>query len=945
MNRRSTRAVLLWVGASLLSGCPDEPAPPTAARWQLVASELAEAAMAVTGTSARDVWVVGADKGRGPLVLHYDGAAWARVPTHTRGDLWWAQAFPDGTVWIGGASATLLRYRAGRFERFEAPGSARATVFGLWGSSPDDVYAVGSAAGRNGFVWHFNGAAWRDTALPTSLPDVTETHDGPGFFKVWGRGPDDVWVVGDLGVAMRGRAGAFTQLDTGTNRRLFTVHGDARSTLLVGGGASGVLQESTGAVFAARAPDDAPLIQGVCVGASGGWAVGQGCRVLRRGAAGWSEVTTGLTPAAQSLHAVWVDPTGGVWAVGGDVLSADLTGGVVVHYGTTVPTVTATSPQDAGADADVAPPVTCPDDAVDPAPTGSIARRWNEQILNAIRRDIPKPGVHARNLFHLSAAMWDAWAAYDRTADGYYYTAREEAAEAAAARREAISYAAYRVLVQRYRRSAGSAMSLACFDAFMRRLGYDPAAADVSGASPRAVGNRVGQAVIAATIDDGANERNDYADTTGFVAANDPLSVESPGTVLRDPSRWQPLDLAVAVTQNGIMLNAGRQQYIGPNWGLVRPFALTRSAEGAPYFSDAAPTATQPEMRDWVVDVIRRERELDVTDEAMVDTSPGGMGNNSLGADDGRGRATNPATGMPYAPQRVRRGDFGRVLAEFWADGPHSETPPGHWNTLANYVSDTPDFARRWYGTGPSLDPLAWDVRVYLALNGAVHDAAIVAWEIKRRHTTARPISLVRWMAGNGQSSEPTGPRFHPQGLPLIPGLIERVTAESAAPGQRHAHLARYRDQVVVLGWRGEPGDPRTQVGGVGWVRAIDWIPYQRRTFVTPAFPGFTSGHSTFSRSAAEVLARVTGSEFFPGGLGEFVAEADRYLTFERGPSQTVRLQWATYYDAADQAGQSRIWGGIHILPDDHVGRRTGSAVGIAAAARAEQYITGAARP
>ena len=92
----------------------------------------------------------------------------------------------------------------------------------------------------------------------------------------------------------------------------------------------------------------------------------------------------------------------------------------------------------------------------------------------------------------------------------------------------------------------------------------------------------------------------------------------------------------------------------------------------------------------------------------------------------------------------------------------------------------------------------------------------------------------------------------------------------------------------LASGWRGEPGARATEVGGVGWIRAIDWIPYQRRTFVTPAFPGYVSGHSTFSRAAAEVLTLMTGSAFFPGGLLESTFAANRYLGFERGPSADV---------------------------------------------------------
>jgi hypothetical protein len=228
---------------------------------------------------------------------------------------------------------------------------------------------------------------------------------------------------------------------------------------------------------------------------------------------------------------------------------------------------------------------------------------------------------------------------------------------------------------------------------------------------------------------------------------------------------------------------------------------------------------------------------------------------------------------------------------------------------------------------------------MYLALSGAEHDAAIAAWDIKRRYRTVRPISLIRWMGAKGQSSDPSGPSYDPQGLPLVPGLIEVITLQSSAPGQRHEHLRPFVGQIAVRNWLGEPADRKTQVSGVGWIRAVEWITYQRRTFVTPAFPGFISGHSTFSRAGAEVLASLTGSPYFPGGLGEYVAPRDAFLTFERGPSREVRLQWASYFDASDEAGQSRLWGSIHIAPDDFAGRRVGHRVGIDAVTMASRYF------
>src|SRR6185295_15203224 len=164
-------------------------------------------------------------------------------------------------------------------------------------------------------------------------------------------------------------------------------------------------------------------------------------------------------------------------------------------------------------------------------------------------------------------------------------------------------------------------------------------------------------------------------------------------------------------------------------------------------------------------------------DGVTMDISPASYGNNPLGTNDGTGYPLNPVTGEPYAPQVVPRGDFGRVIAEYWADGPTSETPPGHWNVLANAVSDRL-VEKRIGGTGPALDDLAWDVRVYFAVNAAVHDAAIGCWGTKRVYDSVRPISMIRYMGELGQSSDSLGPSYDPDGLPLVPGLIEVITPE-----------------------------------------------------------------------------------------------------------------------------------------------------------------------
>ena len=592
----------------------------------------------------------------------------------------------------------------------------------------------------------------------------------------------------------------------------------------------------------------------------------------------------------------------------------------------------------------------------------SVARQWDEQILDAIRVDTPRPPVHARNLFHFSAAMYDAWVAYDATAKPYLTAAHPVSANPERDREIAISFAAYRILSARYseKLALNFDTSQGRFDAQMNALGLDKRYIQSGGDTPAAVGNRIAAAILASAMGDGANESDNYADPS-YVAVNKPLIVKEPDIALTDaedsgyrldPNRWQPLALDKTVTQNGIPLPDKVQTAIGSQWGDVTPFAMTKAAPEDLYLDPGPPPKLggvgDATYKTQVLQVIELASQLTPDDPTMMDSSPASLGNNPLGTNSGDGYAVNPTTGQPYAPHLVPRGDFGRVLAEFWADGPTSETPPGHWNAIANAVADSKGFERRFAGAGAPLSPLEWDVKTYFALNGAVHDAAIACWGGKRKYDGARPITMIRYMAKNGQSSDPQLPSYSPMGLPLKDGLIELITASSSAPGQRHADLMTAEaggkiNDIAIKSWPGSPDDVKTQYSGVRWVLGKAWVPYQRKTFVTPAFPGYFSGHSTFSRSAAEVLAAITGSEYFPGGLMEYVVPANTSLIHEKGPSQEVRLQWASYFDASDQAGQSRLWGGIHPEADDFTGRRVGHQIGLDAFAKAVRYFQGTA--
>ena len=577
----------------------------------------------------------------------------------------------------------------------------------------------------------------------------------------------------------------------------------------------------------------------------------------------------------------------------------------------------------------------------------SAAREWNEELLEAIRNDFARPTVHARNLFHTAIAMWDAWAAYDSIAQNYLHQEKAAALDVAAARREAVSYACYRILSARFAISPGADTSLPSFDAKMTELGYDIDFADVNGDSPAALGNRIAATVLAFGAADGANEENDYSNRF-YQPRNPPLLPGIAGNPnIVDPNLWQPLSLRFFVGQSGIPSPLGVPPFVSPEWGQVTAFALSADDltiferggfEYWIYFDPGPPpmigSIGDADYRSGFEQVVEWSGQLDPTDGVMIDISPNARGNNTLGTNDGSGREINPVTGQSYLPQIVPAGDYYRVLAEFWADGPDSETPPGHWFTIANYVSDHPLVVKSFAGAGQPLDDLEWDVKLYFALGGAVHDAAVAAWGAKGWHDYIRPISAIRYMAVNGQSSDPTGPSYHPDGISLKPGVIEVITANTVASGERHEHLAgpdgENLGKIAVKTWRGPDfvADPDTTMAGVGWILAERWWPYQRPTFVTPPFAGYVSGHSTFSRAAAELMTMFTGDAFFPGGLGEFFAPRNEFLVFEDGPSVDITLQWATYRDASDETSISRIYGGIHPTADDIPGRLMGAQIG-----------------
>lgn len=633
-------------------------------------------------------------------------------------------------------------------------------------------------------------------------------------------------------------------------------------------------------------------------------------------------------------------------------------------------------------------PGTAPSDDV------SVARRWNEVLLQAIRNDYARPTVHARNLFHVSSAIYDAWSAYgveetpwllgntqanfdcdwnreteqtpDETGTGSSLHSR---------RVEAISYAAYRMIRHRFGQSPGYNLTARDTQTLMDYLGYDPASdsTDWQSGDSASLGNHIADCYIEFGFLDGSNELEDYANLA-YKPVNTALEPHKAGNPnIEDLNRWQPLSLELFIDQSGNEANS-EPEFIGPEWGAVWPFALDesdltiRARDGYDYwvYHDPGP----PPMFDnaWAEEykwgfalVAIWSSQLDPSDRVQIDISPAAIGNITTfptidsfteyrtfydlvnGGDHSRGYEYNPITGLEYESQIVPRGDYARVLAEFWADGPDSETPPGHWFVILNEVNEHEHLSRQMQGTGPELSKLEWDAKSYFILGGAMHDAAVTAWSLKGYYDYIRPISALRGMADLGQSSDPDGPSYHVDGIRLVDGYIELVDEDDPLADDAAENIGK----IKFLAWRGPDyiDDPTEEVAGVGWILAENWWPYQRPSFVTPPFAGYVSGHSTYSRAAAEVLTALTGSEYFPGGMSGFEIPADNFLKFERGPSVDMTLEWAKYYDASDQCSLSRIWGGIHPPADDIPGRLIGIVVGKDAFAHALSYIEGRVTP
>ena len=493
----------------------------------------------------------------------------------------------------------------------------------------------------------------------------------------------------------------------------------------------------------------------------------------------------------------------------------------------------------------------------------SIVAQWNEIALGSVREGGGGPTKVAWSLTAVHTAIFDAWAAFDPNAVGVHSRLDDLAGPATeAAKAEAVSYAAFTALSEVYPDSA----RVAEYRAFMVQNGFDPDASPTDPGSPAAIGIAAAEAVIAQRATDRSNYENDFADTSGFVPVNaaDPASGKTPGGDLFDPNFWQPLRVPtgteVDANGNPIVTDdpASYKDQVGitPHWGDVKSFSLVEN--------DMLRPTAPPLLGDFT----------EYTD---------GMGKVTTGDAAYREQLeTLIHISANLTPEH-------KLNAEYWADGPRTEQPPGHWNQLAQ------DIAKR------DLNMLDDDVKMFFALNNAIYDAGVATWEAKYVFNYVRPQSGIRDLYFDEQIASFSGAN---QGVKIISGS--------------------------------------------------EWIPYQSSTFVTPPFPEYVSGHSTFSRVAADTLTFFTGTDSFYDGvsvsnydlngdgeldmLGEFVGLE---LSFEDYEGSPIQLRWETLGEAADDAADSRRFGGIHIQDGDLAGRKLAVELAPLTWAQSQAYFNG----
>ena len=449
-----------------------------------------------------------------------------------------------------------------------------------------------------------------------------------------------------------------------------------------------------------------------------------------------------------------------------------------------------------------------------PSTNDNVVQLWDEETLTAVRTSKFAPPVISRALAIVHTCMYDAWVPYTGGSTGTTATPAQ-LRRPKAERKD--PYKQKAISFAAYKALVNLFGPSANFDAVLTAQGYNPAeVTSTDTTTPQGIANATCQAVLDYRAADGSNQAGNYADTTGYTSVNAPYDVASNAAPTpAQPYRWQPLITKLAP--------AG-QKFAVPQWGQVKPFATD-------------PATVQPPRFD---------------------------------------PSTLPAEADQLLSYSAQLDDRKKSIAEYWADGPSTETPPGHWAMLTGAVS-------RIMHLG--LDD---SVKLYFTVTNAMFDAGIAAWSCKRADDSVRPITYIR----------------------------------------------RVKAGKDVLAWGGP------QARRVTMIKGNTWLPYQTSDFVTPPFAEYVSGHSSFSGAAATALTSLVGDSFpVATVLSVTVKAGSSKIEPGTTPMADVKLIFTNVSSMADQAGLSRRYGGIHFESGDLAGRTLGQQVGNNTVAKARSLF------
>lgn len=309
------------------SGSVDDTGTPTSP-FQVVAEELPSALMSIQGTSATDVYAVGSDTGSGPLIVHFDGTSWTTLDAGVTGDVWWVHPTAAGAVMVG-EDGLILEYDKASGAFTQVPGPDSIVLFGVWGAADNDLWTVGgdTYGGIDPVIWRNNSGTW----APFTDPLLANYTAPAMFYKVQGSSASEVYVVGTGGNILRWDGSALSAEASGVTSNLFTVHTGSGEPIAVGGYGQSLILHHEGGAWVDHSPGFTPQTNGVYARGSTVVAVGAQGSVVRWGGNTWT--ADAAKPTTRDLHGVYIDPDGGVWAVGGALSSNPLTSGVVVYDG------------------------------------------------------------------------------------------------------------------------------------------------------------------------------------------------------------------------------------------------------------------------------------------------------------------------------------------------------------------------------------------------------------------------------------------------------------------------------------------------------------------------------------------------------------------------------------------------------------------------------------